>query len=163
GALGRLDDAKVATVVLGRYAKLGLEVQPRAIELLTQRATWGKALMKAVADKKVSASVLNVNQARRLLASKDAELVALVKKHYGTIRTERNSEREKVVKQMGALLSRTKGDPVKGIKVYAKLCAQCHKIHGEGVEVGPDITSNGRSTFDQLLSNVFDPSLVIGP
>ena len=27
---------------------------------------------------------------------------------------------------------------------------------------GPDITLNGRSNFDQLLSNVFDPSLVIG-
>ena len=34
--------------------------------------------------------------------------------------------------------------------------------HGEGQEVGPDITSNGRGNFEQLLSNVFDPSLVIG-
>ena len=40
--------------------------------------------------------------------------------------------------------------------------AQCHKIHGAGKDVGPDITLNGRSTYDQLLSNVFDPSLVIG-
>jgi putative heme-binding domain-containing protein len=28
--------------------------------------------------------------------------------------------------------------------------------------VGPDLTSSGRSTYEQLLSNVFDPSLVIG-
>jgi len=35
-------------------------------------------------------------------------------------------------------------------------------MYGEGKEVGPDITSNGRASFDQLLSNVFDPSLVIG-
>src|SRR5262249_37763346 len=39
---------------------------------------------------------------------------------------------------------------------------QCHKIHGEGQDVGPDITQNGRASFEQLLSNVFDPSLVIG-
>ena len=32
-----------------------------------------------------------------------------------------------------------------------------------GQDVGPDITANGRNDFDQLLSNVFDPSLVIGP
>ena len=31
-----------------------------------------------------------------------------------------------------------------------------------GAEVGPEITVNGRASFDQLLSNVFDPSLVIG-
>jgi putative heme-binding domain-containing protein len=36
-------------------------------------------------------------------------------------------------------------------------------IYGQGGKVGPDITSNGRASFDQLLSNVFDPSLVIGP
>src|SRR5206468_3157766 len=42
-------------------------------------------------------------------------------------------------------------------------CAQCHVIYGEGGKVGPDITANGRASFEQLLSNVFDPSLVIGP
>ena len=28
--------------------------------------------------------------------------------------------------------------------------------------MGPDLTVNGRSSIDQMLSNVFDPSLVIG-
>jgi putative heme-binding domain-containing protein len=43
------------------------------------------------------------------------------------------------------------------------MCAQCHAIYGEGANVGPDLTDNGRGSFEQLLSNVFDPSLVIGP
>ena len=60
-------------------------------------------------------------------------------------------------------MRRTPGDPRAGRAVFKKLCAQCHKIHGDGVDVGPDITSNGRNDFDQLLSNIFDPSLVIGP
>ncbi len=55
------------------------------------------------------------------------------------------------------------GDPAAGQAVFSKLCAQCHKIYGAGQDVGPDITSNGRNEFNQLLSNVFDPSLVIGP
>jgi putative heme-binding domain-containing protein len=161
--LGRLEDSKVATIVLDEYPKMEPELAPRAVELLTQRANWSKALMKAIADKKLPASVVNVNQARRLLASKDAELVKLTKMHWGTLRQERNPERERVVNQMRDVLSRTKGDATRGIAVFTKLCAQCHKMHGEGVEVGPDITNNGRSSFDQLLSNVFDPSLVIGP
>jgi putative heme-binding domain-containing protein len=161
--LGRLQDARVASIVLDEYAKMEPELAPRAVELLTQRASWSKALMKDIAEKKLPASVVNVNQARRLLASKDAELVKLTKTHWGTLREERNPERERVVNQMRDLLSRTKGDATRGIAVFTKLCAQCHKIHGEGVEVGPDITNNGRSSFDQLLSNVFDPSLVIGP
>ncbi len=46
--------------------------------------------------------------------------------------------------------------------MFQRVCGQCHKIHGEGQEVGPDITLNGRSNLEQLLSNVLDPSLVIG-
>ena len=60
-------------------------------------------------------------------------------------------------------IRRTPGDPVAGRAVFDKLCAQCHKIHGQGQDVGPDLTANGRNDFDQLVSNVFDPSLVIGP
>jgi putative heme-binding domain-containing protein len=63
---------------------------------------------------------------------------------------------------MKELIQKTPGDAFEGRVVYNKLCGQCHKMHGEGTEVGPDITTNGRSSFDQLLSNVFDPSLVIG-
>ena len=55
------------------------------------------------------------------------------------------------------------GDPHRGQTVFRNLCAQCHTIHGEGGKVGPDITADGRASFEQLLSNVFDPSLVIGP
>lgn len=35
-------------------------------------------------------------------------------------------------------------------------------MHDEGNLIGPDITKSGRGTLDQLLSNVFDPNLVIG-
>jgi putative membrane-bound dehydrogenase-like protein len=162
-ALGRLEDDKVAAIVLDRYAKFDAALKPPAVEQLTQRPAWAKALMKAIAAKKLSPDVLNATQAARLLAGKDKELTELVTKHWGTVRTERNPEREKVVNEMRAFLSRTRGDPKKGIAQFDKLCGQCHKIHGKGVEVGPDITSNGRQNFELLLSNVFDPSLVIGP
>ena len=49
-----------------------------------------------------------------------------------------------------------------GRQVFKRVCGQCHKLYGEGQDVGPDITLNGRNSFEQLLSNVFDPSLVIG-
>ena len=50
----------------------------------------------------------------------------------------------------------------RGGVVFKNLCGQCHKIYGEGQEVGPEVTLNGRGSYEQLLSNVFDPSLVIG-
>lgn len=161
-ALGRLDNPALAAVVLEVYPRLEVALKPRAIELLTQRPDWGKVLLQAVAQKKVLAGEINANQARRLLAARDPELVKLVRELWGSLREDRNPEREKVVSDMRDFLKKTPGDPVRGMAVFKTLCAQCHKIHGEGVDVGPDITLNGRASFDQLLSNVFDPSLVIG-
>ncbi len=161
-SLAKIDDPKVATIVLSNYAAMEKDLQPKAIELLTQRTAWSKALMVAISEKKVSPDSLNVNQVRRMLASKDAPLIEQVKKQWGTLRKERNPAREKVVAEMRTFLQKTPGDPYKGIAVFKNLCGQCHKFHGEGFDVGPDITSNGRSDFEQLLSNVFDPSLVIG-
>jgi putative heme-binding domain-containing protein len=161
-SLGRLDDPRVAEIVLRHYARMEADLQPRAIDLLSQRTSWSKQLLQAIARKEVSAQVLTVNQVRKLLASKDSELVKQVKAQWGSIREQRNPEREQVVAQMRQLLARNRGDPAAGAQVFKNICAQCHKIHGEGQDVGPDITVNGRSDFDQLLSNVFDPSLVIG-
>ena len=114
------------------------------------------------AVKKIPASALNVNQVQRLLATKDPVLRQLVEATWGTVRTERNPQREKVAEQTKQLLLKNHGDPMRGWAVFKKVCAQCHKIYGEGQDVGPEITSNGRASFDQLLSNVLDPSLVIG-
>src|SRR5262249_15394665 len=75
---------------------------------------------------------------------------------------QRNPEREQVVADMREFLKKTPGEPRAGQAVFKNYCAQCHKIYGEGQDVGPDITANGRSDFEQLLSNVFDPSRVIG-
>src|SRR5262249_14808873 len=121
-----------------------------------------RTLLAAIGKKQIPPETLGINQARKLLASRDPELVKAVQSHWGTIREERNPRRDAVIDEMRAFLRKTPGDPDKGHEVFKKVCGQCHKIYGEGEEVGPDITANGRSSYDQLLSNVFDPNLVIG-
>ena len=162
GALGAVDVASVAAVVLEAYPRMEPELRPRAIELLTQRTPWGLALLKAIGEGKVSRDALNVNQVRKMLAGKDQALVAQVIARWGSVREGRNPQREEVVGRMRTFLRTHPGDPSAGQKVFQRVCAQCHKMYGEGQEVGPEITLNGRGSYEQLLSNVFDPSLVIG-
>ncbi len=162
GVLGKLDDNRMSVIILTHFDRLEADLQPCAVELLTQRTAWAKQLVQAIGAKKIPSAALNVNQVRKLLASKDATLIKQVKTLWGTVREGRNPEREKIVKDMGDFLRNNRGDAKAGTLVFKNLCGQCHKIHGEGVEVGPDLTGNGRASFEQLLSNVFDPSLVIG-
>jgi putative heme-binding domain-containing protein len=161
-ALGPLEDPQVGSVVLAAYAQLGAELQPQAIELLIQRTMWSKPLLAAIAAQRIPSAMLNVNQLRRLQATKDPEILRQVAAIWGSVRTDRNPAREQVVADMRQLVLGNSGDAKAGRVVFQKLCGQCHKIHGEGQDVGPDITVNGRSSIEQLLSNVFDPSLVIG-
>jgi putative membrane-bound dehydrogenase-like protein len=161
-ALGRLQDATVAATVLKLYIQLDPELQPRAIELLTQRVEWSKSLLGAIGAKSIPSTALNVNQVRKILATKDPELIKQVEATWGILRDQRNPQREQVIADMRLFLRKTEGNAEAGKVVFARVCGQCHKLHGEGVDVGPDITLNGRSSFEQLLSNVFDPSLVIG-
>ncbi|HWA99982.1 MAG TPA: dehydrogenase, partial [Pirellulales bacterium] len=161
-ALGRMETDQIAGMLLDVYAELPAELRPQAIELLTQRPAWAEELVAAIVGKRIAPADVNTNQVLRLSSSKNAALTQQVAAIWGAVRTERNPDREKVIAQMRDTLRTHSGDPYKGQALFGKLCGQCHKIYGQGQEVGPDITANGRASFEQLLSNVFDPSLVIG-
>src|ERR1019366_8168400 len=60
--LGKVDDPRVADFVFLYYDRMEPELQPKAIELLTQRPAWAKSLFKEIAAKKISKDVVNINQ-----------------------------------------------------------------------------------------------------
>ena len=155
----------MAPIVLKAYrAASRPALKPRAIELLTERPAWTKALLAAVADKtdprlgpeRHPAPQAPAEQGPRDRRPGQGDLGHDPRGPQPPARAGRRTRSADAIR-------RTPGDPVAGQAVFDKLCAQCHKIHGQGQDVGPDLTSNGRNDFDQLVSNVFDPSLVIGP
>ncbi|MBX9788913.1 MAG: c-type cytochrome [Pirellulales bacterium] len=160
--LGQSQRDNIARIVLAAYDRQEPELRPAAIELLTQRPAWAQALLAAVADNRLPREALNLAQVRRLARAADKQLAGQIHAIWGTVRTERNPAREQVLAQVRAALEANPGDPLAGRAVFEKSCAQCHKIYGAGHEVGPDITANGRNSWEQLLSNVLDPNLVIG-
>ena len=162
GALGEVNDASLADVILSAYSDFEPELKPRAITLLTQRPAWTRALLGKIGMGEIPTNVLNVNQVRALLNSPDAELADLVRRTWGTVREGRDPAREQFITRMRDRFRNAGGDPVAGRAAFDRVCAQCHQIYGKGQQVGPDLTGNGRGSYEQLLSNVLDPSLVIG-
>ena len=161
-AIGHIGSSSSTNVLMRHLETLPSDVQPAAIEALTDRVDSATVLLQLVRDKKIPSTLINANQAQKMLSLKSEPLADLVTKHWGVVRTERDPARVELIARMRNELRTSHGDPVAGRVVFKKLCAQCHKMYGEGAEVGPDITRNGRASFEQLLSNVFDPSLVIG-
>lgn len=158
----RIDDPEVATLVLSRFKELNPADQTQAIELLTSREAWAEQLLDAIESKQLPAELVNMEQVRKLQSLPDKAVVARAKKLWGTVRQERNPDRADVVARIKKVLSDTKGESQRGATVFARSCSQCHRLHNVGHVLGPDLTTNGRASLDQLLSNVFDPNLVIG-
>jgi mono/diheme cytochrome c family protein len=59
----------------------------------------------------------------------------------------------------------TAGDPKRGKAIYlskAARCATCHKVHGQGGEVGPDLSAiGGKLDRTHLIESILDPSAEI--
>ena len=50
------------------------------------------------------------------------------------------------------------GDSAAGAVVFKKLCASCHRLGKEGVEVGPDLAALADKSPEALLIAVLDPN-----
>lgn len=161
-ALARSQSDAVGEQVLAVFEHLPEALRPQALDLLCSRPAWAGQLIAAVEAKQIDKTLLNGNQLRRLSTLPDDTLLTRIEKIWGKVRTERNPERERVVAAMRQVLQSGSGDPGNGAKVFERVCAQCHKLNGQGNEVGPDLTVNGRGSLEQLLSNLLDPNLVIG-
>jgi putative heme-binding domain-containing protein len=59
------------------------------------------------------------------------------------------------------LLYRGPGDAAVGRVHFDKVCGNCHKLHGKGNAVGPDLTGAERKNRDLLVRNIVDPSAVV--
>jgi putative membrane-bound dehydrogenase-like protein len=163
-ALGSMNDSKAADVLVSQYREMPADLKPMAINALTHSVAAASALVQAVDDRKIGVNDVTVNHVRQILGLNDRMLADRVTLIWGKVKTERDPERVKVVEQMRkAIASRPPGDVYAGKAVFNRICAQCHSIYGskQGA-VGPDLTGAGRENLDAILTNVLDPSLVIG-
>jgi len=71
-----------------------------------------------------------------------------------------SADRAAVIRDYLAL-GNLKGDAARGRAHFKALCAPCHRLRGEGQEVGPDLGMTGAKPLDWLLSAILDPSQIV--
>lgn len=75
--------------------------------------------------------------------------------------TNNNPDRQKVVLRYNREVAKLKGDAARGQLVFQKACVACHKAHGQGVEVGPDLGTVAAKPDEQLIEAIFDPNRAV--
>jgi len=162
--LASLKDAGTPKVLGALLPKLSANELPDAVNTLASTKEGSKELLKAVEAKTVPATALSPFLVRQLTAFDDKEINALIKSAWGDVNAPKADlgERTKKYRELLTPAALAKGDLAKGKMLFTMTCGQCHKLFGEGQNVGPDITGSNRADLNYLLENVLDPNAVIG-
>lgn len=75
--------------------------------------------------------------------------------------TPSSADRAQVIAAFTTQMQPLSGDPARGQKHFQSLCMPCHKLRGEGSEVGPDLGMVSGKPDDWLLTAILDPSQAV--
>ncbi len=161
--LAGFDRDEVSKEILGRYAKLSDPEKLDAISTLTAREKTALALVTAVEAGTINKQDLSEFDIRQLQRFKEPKLKELVNKVFGAKPS--SAERAKQIAEMKANIlaaDASNASSARGRAVFTKNCLSCHRLFGEGRQVGPDLTGAQRTDLDYVLINVMDPSALVG-
>lgn len=162
--MSRFNDPKVASALLETLSTLEGEDAKNALVALSSQPRLADSLLEAVADGQVKRSQLtsfHVRQMRNLKNAKVNDRLISVWGRAGDSSASAQTTIEKYRKlyREAPLWAHERSD---GAAVFKMICATCHKMNGEGVALGPDLTGSWRNGVDYFLENIVDPNVVVG-
>jgi len=160
-AFGQLRDGddSVAPRLLQTWRDLGLEVRAEAGTFLLRRRANHGPLLDAIEEGTVTLGELNLDLERRraLLRSPDEE----VRERAGRLFSDKGVvTRAEALAAMRPALD-LEGSPERGHAVFTRLCVRCHRVGGEGTDLGPDLTEISRKSAETLLHEIVDPNAAV--
>ncbi len=161
--LSRFDDPAIGEQLAKSYRNFHGTERGAVIETLVSRAAFAKALLAEVAAGKIPRADVTPFHARQIRAFNDPALTKLLGEAWGELR-EPAADKQALIAKLKARLTPdvlNKADLPAGRAVFSTVCATCHRLYGQGADLGPDLTGAGRDNLDYLLENIADPSAVV--
>jgi putative membrane-bound dehydrogenase-like protein len=159
--LARFDSAQLIDSLLGLYPQTSPRVRDRVFQLLLSRSGSARALLAQVELEKLDPKEIPLTQLSRLAIHQNQAIDALVRKHWGNIGPGSSEEKLATMRRYSNDLRAASGDWAQGKPLFTKHCGICHRLFGEGNQIGPDLTTANRKDRAALLGNIIDPSAVI--
>jgi putative heme-binding domain-containing protein len=164
-AVAKFDDHKLIRLMLdGWEQRMASEkaLREAALRMMAGRKEWAKMLLAMVDSWQIPAKHFTPDIVRQLSVFNDADINASIEKHWkGLLANAPTEETMKEAARIRAVLKAGKGDAEKGKAIFTQRCFICHRLFGEGNQVGPELTGYERGNLDFWLNNVLTPSLEI--
>ncbi len=154
---GRMNDPLAANKVLDAYRSLAPGLRAEACSVLLSRDAWRDELLAALESKKLAPTDLDPASRQRLLDHKSKTVRERAAK---ILAVDPNTDRAKLVADYLPTV-RAGGDVQHGSQLFAKRCAQCHKLGSVGHVVGPDLASLTDKSPEAMLTAILDPNRAV--
>lgn len=160
-ALGEIGGERVASALVQHWESLSSAAQRAAAEVLSSRLEWSFTLLDAVEKGIIAPSEIPLTVMRTLGQSKNTKLQERAQEVIGFIRPS-DADKMDLIQEKRKVVIDGPVDIAAGRQIAEQACLVCHKLHGKGQTVGPDLTGVGRSSLDALLAHIIDPNQIIG-
>jgi putative heme-binding domain-containing protein len=154
-AIAAFDDEALGKLLITRYPGFDPVEKSEAIQTLASRARYGRLLTDALVAGTVPRRDVPPHLARQVRRSVGVKFADV----WGPV--ESDTAQDRAFSKYRSLLNEqavSVADIRQGRAVFQQTCAACHKLHGEGGTVGPDLTGSNRANLEYLLFNVLNPN-----
>ncbi len=161
--LSQFDEPEIAQSLVDRYRNFRSPARPQVMSMLVTRKSFARVMLQAMEQGKIPTNDLSAFQVRQIKSFGDPKLTHLVGRVWGEVRTTPNEIQSKIDSLKESLKTSLPAEAQlgNGRRLFKKLCQNCHRLFGEGEQIGPDLTGSNRNDIDYLLNNVVDPSAIV--
>ncbi len=152
-ALGKTTDPKVADLLVHDWKSHSPQVRNLILDTLLSRTAWTSSLLSSLEDGCVPPGEIDPARRQQLLSRRNPALTARAEGVFA----HQARPRQAVVDSFRPALA-IKGNAAAGASVFKKVCATCHRVGKEGVEVGPDLATLSDKSPEALLIGILDPN-----
>ncbi|MGI8982307.1 MAG: PVC-type heme-binding CxxCH protein [Pirellulaceae bacterium] len=156
-ALVRMRMVEAAKALLSDWESHTPAVRVQVLDSLLAQETWTMVLLDAIEKGTVPASQIDARRRQQLLLNASAKVRTRAEKALaGAV----DANRAKLIEQYKPALTAV-GDKEKGKAVFAKRCANCHRLENVGHLVGSDLTAMASRALDVYLIAILDPNRAV--
>jgi putative heme-binding domain-containing protein len=160
-ALAQHDQPQVGDTLLTAWKSAGPSLRRELLDALLARTDRVRQLLDALEKKQVLASQLEPAKLALLRKHPDVKVRARAEK---LLKDQITPARQEVIDRYEKAKLAEVPSAERGKATFKKVCAVCHRLENEGIEVGPDLNSVlANKTIDTLLIDILDPSREVDP
>ena len=151
-------EASIPATVIELYGNFTEDARSAAQTLLSSRKPWASQFAAALDAGKIDPKTIPLDTARKLTVFRDERIAESVARHFGAIEGATTAEMQQQIERLREVVAGGSGSPYPGKKLFKETCAKCHRLFGDGGQIGPDLTSYKRDDVGNMLINIVNPS-----